>query len=38
MVNSFNDTFNNIDNYMVEKTGKQVKLISENIIKQINGK
>ena len=37
MVNSFNDTFNNIDNYMVEKTGKQVKLISENIIKQING-
>ena len=38
MVNSFNDTFNNIDNYMVEKTGNQVKLISENIIKQINGK
>ena len=37
MVNSFNDTFNNIDNYMVEKTGNQVKIISENIIKQING-
>ena len=37
MVNSFNDTFNSIDNYMVEKTGNQVKIISENIIKQING-
>ena len=37
MVNSFNDTFNNIDNYMVEKTGVQVKEICENIIKQIKG-
>ena len=35
LINSFNDTFNNIDDYMVEKTGAQVKVISENIIKQI---
>jgi dGTP triphosphohydrolase len=37
MINSFNETFNNIDDYMVEKTGKQVKIISEQIIKQIKG-
>ena len=37
MVNSFNDTFNNIDNYMVEKTGEQVKAISNNIIELIKG-
>ena len=38
MVNSFNETFNNIDNYMVEKVGEQVKMISKEIIKQIKGK
>ena len=37
LIKSFNDTFNNIDNYMVEKTGVQVKEICENIIKQIKG-
>ena len=37
MINSFNETFNNIDDYMIEKTGKQVKIISEQIIKQIKG-
>ena len=37
MVSSFNNSFNNIDDYMVEKTGTQVKAISENIIKQIKG-
>ena len=38
MVNSFNDTFNNIDSYMVEKVGEQVKIISKEIIKQLKGK
>ena len=37
MVSSFNDTFNNIDDYLVEKAGKQVKIISQEIIKQIKG-
>lgn len=35
MVKSFNETFNNIDDYMVEKAGGHVKLISKEIIKQI---
>lgn len=37
MNNSFNDTFNNMDSYMVEKTGAQVKVISKNIVDQIKG-
>ena len=37
MVSSFNDTFNTIDDYMVEKVGEQVKIISKEIIKQIKG-
>ena len=37
MVNSFDVAFNNIDNYMVEKTGKQVKIISDKIIELIKG-
>jgi GTPase SAR1 family protein len=37
MVSSFNETFNNIDNYMVKKCGQQVKIISKEIIKQIKG-
>lgn len=38
MIKSFNETFNNIDSYMVEKTGEQVKIISQDIIKNITGK
>ena len=37
MVSSFNETFNNIDNYMVKKCGQQVKIISKEIIKKIKG-
>ena len=37
MVNSFNSTLEKIDNYMVEKTGEQVKEISKNIIKELKG-
>ena len=35
MVSSFNETFNNIDDYMVKKCGQQVKIISKEIIKKI---
>ena len=35
MIKSFNDTFDNIDDYMVEKMGDQVKKISSEIIKNI---
>jgi len=38
MIKSFNETFDNIDSYMVEKTGEQVKIISQDIIKNITGK
>ena len=38
MIKSFNETFDNIDNDMVEKTGEQIKIVSENIIKNITGK
>ena len=38
MEKSFNDSFKNIDNYMIEKTGEQVKEISKNIIQQLTGK
>ena len=38
MIKSFNETFDNIDSYMVEKTGEQVKIISKDIIKNITGK
>ena len=37
MVSSFNETFNNIDDYMVKKCGQQVKIISKEIIKKIKG-
>ena len=37
MVGSFNETFNNIDDYMVKKCGQQVKIISKEIIKKIKG-
>jgi hypothetical protein len=37
MVNSFNATLEKIDNYMVEKTGEQVKEISKNIINELKG-
>ena len=37
MINSFNETFNNIDDYMVKQAGNQVKIISKDIIKQIKG-
>ncbi len=33
-IKSFNETFNNIDDYMVEKTGEQIKIISKQIISQ----
>lgn len=33
-IKSFNETFNNIDDYMVEKTGEQIKVISKQIISQ----
>ena len=35
MVSSFNETFNNIDDYMVKKCGEQVKKISKDIINKI---
>ena len=35
MIKSFNETFDNIDDYMVEKMGNQVKMISSEIIKKI---
>ena len=38
MIKSFNETFDNIDSYMVEKTVEQVKIISQDIIKNITGK
>ena len=34
MIKSFNETFENIDNYMVEKMGEQVQIISKKIISQ----
>ena len=33
-IKSFYETFNNIDDYMVEKTGEQIKVISKQIIGQ----
>ena len=38
MINSFNSILAKIDNYMVEKTGRQVEEISKNIIKELKGK
>ena len=35
MMNSFNDSFNKIDDYMIEKTGEEIKLISKGIIQQL---
>ena len=35
MLSSFNDSFNKIDNYMIEKTGEQIKAISKGIIQQL---
>ena len=35
MSKSFKNTFKIIDNYMIEKTGEQIKAISKNIILQI---
>ena len=38
MMDSFNETFEKIDDYMIEKIGAQVKNMSDEIIKQIKGK
>jgi len=37
MIQSFMETFNNIDNYMVKRLGEHVNLMSKELIKQIKG-
>ena len=37
MIQSFKETFNNIDNYMVKRLGEHVNLMSKELIKQIKG-